>query len=138
MHVILETPRLILRQFTGNDVDNLFDLNSDPEVTRYLTAGKQTPREVIRDEIIPFHLGVYKRLDRLGTWAAESTANGRVPGLVTSPRRPAHRHHQRRPRLPAATIHVEHGLRHGRVARPDQHGVHQHVRRAGVRAHDDR
>ena len=76
MHVILETPRLILRQFTENDVDNLFELNSDPEVMRYLTAGKQTPREVIRDEIIPFHLGVYKRLDRLGTWAAESAATG--------------------------------------------------------------
>jgi RimJ/RimL family protein N-acetyltransferase len=80
MHVILETPRLILRQFTENDVDNLFELNSDPEVMRYLTAGKQTPREVIRDEIIPFHLGVYKRLDRLGTWAAESTATGEFLG----------------------------------------------------------
>ena len=47
-------------------------MNSDPEVMRYLTGGKSTPREVIRDEIIPFHLGVYQRLDRLGTWAAES------------------------------------------------------------------
>jgi RimJ/RimL family protein N-acetyltransferase len=80
MHVILETPRLILREFTENDVDNLFDLNSDPEVMRYLTGGKQTPREVIRDEIIPFHLGVYKRLDRLGTWAAESAGTGEFLG----------------------------------------------------------
>jgi RimJ/RimL family protein N-acetyltransferase len=80
MHVILETPRLILRQFTEDDVDNLFDLNSDPEVMRYLTGGKPTPREVIRDEIIPFHLAVYDRLDRLGTWAAESTATGEFLG----------------------------------------------------------
>ena len=73
MHIILETPRLVLRQFTENDVDNLFNLNSDPEVMRYLTGGRSTPREEIRDEILPFHLGVYGRLDRLGTWAAESS-----------------------------------------------------------------
>jgi RimJ/RimL family protein N-acetyltransferase len=74
IHIILETPRLVLRQFTENDVDNLFNLNSDPEVMRYLTGGRATPREEIRDEILPFHLGVYGRLDRLGTWAAESSA----------------------------------------------------------------
>ena len=73
-HIVLETPRLILRQFTENDVDNLFNLNSDPEVMRYLTGGRPTPREDIRDQILPFHLGVYGRLDRLGTWAAESSA----------------------------------------------------------------
>lgn len=78
--IILETPRLILRQFTEDDVDNLFTLDSDPEVMRYLTGGKPTPRERIRDEIIPFHLAVYARLDRLGTWAAESTASGEFLG----------------------------------------------------------
>jgi hypothetical protein len=41
--IILETPRLVMRQFTKDDVDNLFDLNSDPEVMRYLTGGKPTP-----------------------------------------------------------------------------------------------
>ena len=69
-----------MRQFTADDVDNLFDLNSDPEVMRYLTGGKATPREVIRDEIIPVHLNVYGRFDRLGTWAAESTATGEFLG----------------------------------------------------------
>jgi RimJ/RimL family protein N-acetyltransferase len=77
---MLETSRLTLRQFTENDVDNLFTLNSDPEVMRYLTGGKPTPREEIRDEIIPFHLAVYGQLDRLGTWAAESTATGEFLG----------------------------------------------------------
>jgi RimJ/RimL family protein N-acetyltransferase len=80
MRVILETPRLVLRQFTEADVGNLFDLNSDPEVIRYLTGGRPTPRELIRDEIIPFHLAVYNRLDRLGTWAAESAATGEFLG----------------------------------------------------------
>src|ERR1700729_2718561 len=80
VHITLETPRLILRQFTADDVDNLFDLNSDPEVMRYLTGGRPSPREEIRDQILPFHLGVYDRLDRLGTWAAESTATGEFLG----------------------------------------------------------
>lgn len=73
--IIRQTPRLILRQFTNSDVDNLFNLNSDPEVMRYLTGGQPTPRDEIRNEIIPFHLGVYQRLDRLGTWAAESAGD---------------------------------------------------------------
>jgi RimJ/RimL family protein N-acetyltransferase len=78
MRIILKTPRLVIRQFTGDDVDSLFDLNSDPEVMRYL--GRPTPREVLRDQVIPFHLDVYKRLDRLGTWAADSADNGEFLG----------------------------------------------------------
>ena len=80
MRIILETSRLALRQFTEDDVGNLFELNSDPLVMRYLTGGQPTPREEIRDRIIPFHLAVYGRLDRLGSWAAESTATGQFLG----------------------------------------------------------
>jgi RimJ/RimL family protein N-acetyltransferase len=49
-------------------------------VMRYLTGGRPTPREEISDKIIPFHLGVYERLDRLGTWAADSAATGEFLG----------------------------------------------------------
>lgn len=49
MRIFLETDRLTLRRFTEYDVDNLFDLNSDPEVMRYINGGKPTPREEIRD-----------------------------------------------------------------------------------------
>jgi RimJ/RimL family protein N-acetyltransferase len=80
VRVILQTERLTLRQFTADDADNLYELNSDPEVMRYLTGGRPTPREVLRDEVIPFHLAVYERLDRLGTWAAESAATGEFLG----------------------------------------------------------
>ena len=45
---------------------------------RYL--GRPASREVLRDEIIPFHLGVYQRFDRLGTWAAESASNAEFLG----------------------------------------------------------
>jgi hypothetical protein len=40
-------------------VHNLFDLNSAPDVMRYITGGRSTPGEEIRDEIIPFHLDYY-------------------------------------------------------------------------------
>jgi hypothetical protein len=39
--------------FEMADVDSLFELNSDPEVMRYINGGKPTPREEIRDNIIP-------------------------------------------------------------------------------------
>jgi RimJ/RimL family protein N-acetyltransferase len=80
IHIILETPRLALRQLAEDDVDNLFGLNSDPEVMRYITGGRPTPREEIRDQIIPFYLAAYDRFDRLGLWAAESAATGEFLG----------------------------------------------------------
>ncbi len=80
VQIFLETDRLKLRQFTEEDVDNLFALNRDPEVMRYLTGGKPTPREEIRDGIIPFHLSFYERHDGFGTWAAEAASTGEFLG----------------------------------------------------------
>jgi hypothetical protein len=40
------------------------------------SGGPLPPRAEIQDQIIPFRLAVYERLDRLGTWAAESAATG--------------------------------------------------------------
>ena len=76
--IVLETPRLRLRQFTPDDVGRLFDLNSDPEVMRFL--GPPPSLETLQDEIIPFHLAVYQRFDRLGTWAAEERSTGEFLG----------------------------------------------------------
>jgi RimJ/RimL family protein N-acetyltransferase len=53
MIVVLETARVLLRRFTEDDVDNLFDVDSDPDVMRFLTGGKPTRRDVIRDETLP-------------------------------------------------------------------------------------
>ena len=70
MHIFLETERLILRRFTEDDADLLVELDSDPEVMRYLTGGKSTSREVIEDEILPAFLSYYNESDRYGFWAA--------------------------------------------------------------------
>jgi RimJ/RimL family protein N-acetyltransferase len=42
--MLLDTDRLRLRYFTAVDVDRLVDLDSDPEVMRYITFGAPTPR----------------------------------------------------------------------------------------------
>jgi hypothetical protein len=135
MHVILKTPRLAIRQFTENDVDNLFDLNSDPEVMRYL--GRAAPWEVLRDEIIPFHLDVCKRLDRLGIWVAESADHGEFRGWFCFRPGPGGDIANIELGLPAAQVHLEQGLCHRGLTGPDQHGLRRPRRPARVRAHHD-
>jgi RimJ/RimL family protein N-acetyltransferase len=80
MQVFLETERLVLRRFTEADVDNLFDLDGDPEVMRFLTGGKPTPREVIRNETLPRILHYYERFAGLGFWAAIEKSTGDFMG----------------------------------------------------------
>jgi len=43
----LRTARLVLRRLTWADVDSLVELDGDPEVMRFLTNGKPTPRETV-------------------------------------------------------------------------------------------
>ena len=38
MNIFLETDRLILRNLTQDDVDNLVQLDSDPEVMRFING----------------------------------------------------------------------------------------------------
>jgi len=80
MHVLLETERLLLRRFTEDDVDNLFDLDSDPEVMRFLSGGKPTPRDVIQNETLPRFLRSYTRLEGPGVWAAIEKSTGAFLG----------------------------------------------------------
>ena len=72
----LETERLTLRQFTPDDVDNLVELDSDPEVMRYITGGRATPREEIERRELPAFLAYYTRADGYGFWAAVEKATG--------------------------------------------------------------
>ncbi len=80
MQVFLETARLTLRRFTAADEDNLFELNSDPEVMRFLTGGRPTPRDVVRTRIIPSFLAYYERFEGFGFWAAEEKATAQFVG----------------------------------------------------------
>ena len=47
----VETERMTLRPLTFDDVDALVELDSDPEVMRYITGGRPTPREKAIDTV---------------------------------------------------------------------------------------
>src|SRR5213080_1743858 len=70
VRAVLTTERLILRQLTDDDVDNLVELDSDPAVLRYINGGTPTPRAVIQDEILPRFMEYYDRGHGFGFWAA--------------------------------------------------------------------
>jgi [ribosomal protein S5]-alanine N-acetyltransferase len=67
MHIILQTPRLILRQFTLDDAGLLLALNSNPEVLKYLheplLETEEQALHVLQNIILP----QYK--NKLGRWA---------------------------------------------------------------------
>lgn len=74
MQLYLETDRLRLRQFTRDDADLLIELDSDPDVMRYLTGGIPTPAARIREVVLPDFLAWYARSPHYGYWAAEQRA----------------------------------------------------------------
>ena len=75
----LESERIILREFVPEDIDHLVDLDSDPEVMKYLTGGESTSREnmiIIMKQTATF---MEKYDYKLGIWAAiEKSSNKKV------------------------------------------------------------
>ena len=100
MQVFLETDRLVLRQLTIADADNLVDLDADPDVMRFVTGGIPTSREEIQNEVLPAFLAYYQRYEGYGFWAAIEKATGEFLGWFHF-----------RPRQDAAPGEVELGYR---------------------------
>jgi len=71
---------LILRRLTPADAQHLFELDSDPEVMRYLTGGVPHSFEFIVEKALPHYLSFYDRFDQLGFWAAIEKSSGRFLG----------------------------------------------------------
>ena len=80
MQVFLETERLVLRRFTEDDVDDLVELDGDPEVMHFVNGGRATPRDEIEHEVLPEFLGHYERHAGYGFWAAVEKSTGRFVG----------------------------------------------------------
>lgn len=80
MQIFLETERLVLRQFTESDVDNLVELDSDPEVMRFINGGRPTSRREIESDVLPAFLDYYGRFAGYGFWAAIEKSGGRFVG----------------------------------------------------------
>lgn len=80
MPVFLETERLVLRPFTGDDADRLLALDNDPAVMRFINGGRPTSRETIRTQTLPRLLQRYPCMGNRGYWAAEKKATGAFVG----------------------------------------------------------
>ncbi len=80
MQVFLETERLVLRRFTEDDVENLVELDGDPEVMRFVTGGIVTSRDEVENEVLPAFLRYYESDSGFGFWAVEERETGRFLG----------------------------------------------------------
>jgi RimJ/RimL family protein N-acetyltransferase len=91
MQTFLETERLVLRQFTEDDVENLVELDADPDVMHFITGGRPTPRREIETDILPAYLDYYERFAGYGFWAAIEKSSDRFVGWFHFlPREAAH------------------------------------------------
>jgi RimJ/RimL family protein N-acetyltransferase len=68
--ILLKTRRLYMRRMQLDDAPVLFELDSDPQVMRYISKGEPTPFLKLQNEILPRILG-YDAFDPpQGFWAA--------------------------------------------------------------------
>ena len=79
MNVHLETERLVLREFTVDDVDNLVELDADPEVVRW-TPDEQTTRDQVEQEFLPYYFRLYVKTPGFGFWGVEDKITGEFLG----------------------------------------------------------
>lgn len=70
MTIYLETERLILRELTLEDEENLLSLDSDPKVMRFLTNGVPSTREQVRAALAATQALYRKHNGIFGFWAA--------------------------------------------------------------------
>jgi RimJ/RimL family protein N-acetyltransferase len=68
--IILATERICLRRFRPQDAPLLYDLDSDPEVMRFISKGAPTPLTQIETVILPRILSYYQKSPPEGCWAA--------------------------------------------------------------------
>ena len=80
MDIFVETERLILRRLTPADVDNLSDLDSDPEVMFFINGGRPTPRHEIEADLLPALLSYYERYAGYGFWVVVERDSGAFIG----------------------------------------------------------
>lgn len=75
---ILETERLLLRRLTPDDLDDLWALYCDPEITRFIPDAPRNYDEA-REEL-EWHQHGHPRHPELGLWATVHKASGQFIG----------------------------------------------------------
>jgi RimJ/RimL family protein N-acetyltransferase len=77
-HAWLETPRLRMRPFTPDDLEDYFLLGSDPEVMRYISRGVPRPRADAADALAK--LVEHWETQGFGVWVLMERATGQFLG----------------------------------------------------------
>lgn len=80
MRIRLQTPRLVLREFTEADAADLFALDADPEVMRYVGPYALGDVEAYRERIRTLNIPYYAAHPGFGVWAAAEMAGGAFLG----------------------------------------------------------
>lgn len=78
--IFVETERLILRVISAQDACDLIDLDSDPEVMRYLTDGEPTEPQIIYEKALPRMTRFNKATKSYEYFAAVEKATGEFIG----------------------------------------------------------
>ena len=78
MTIILETDRLILRHQTPTDLNDLWALYQDSEITRYIPDAPRS-REEAKEEL-EWHMNGHPKYPELGLWATVYKENGKFIG----------------------------------------------------------
>ncbi len=78
MAVILETPRLILRHQVLADLDDLWALYQNPNITKYIPDAPRTREEA--QEELEWHMHGHPKNPQLGLWATILKENGKFIG----------------------------------------------------------
>jgi RimJ/RimL family protein N-acetyltransferase len=78
MQIVFETPRLIVGQFTEADAPLILQLNSDPEIVKYVHEPVLTTEDQAKRIIVDIILPQYK--NNLGRWATYTKSNNEFIG----------------------------------------------------------
>lgn len=78
MSIILETKRLILRHQVISDLDSLWELYCDPEITKYIPDAPRSRQET--QEELEWHMNGHPHHPELGLWATVYKETGKFIG----------------------------------------------------------
>jgi ribosomal-protein-alanine N-acetyltransferase len=78
MTVILETPRLLLRHQALTDLDDLWALYRNPNITKYIPDAPRTREET--QEELEWHMHGHPKHPELGLWATIHKESGKFIG----------------------------------------------------------
>ncbi len=79
MKHVLETPRLLLRQWNMNDVEAAFKIYGDPTVMHYIGKGVSDPTPEVTHQKLARIMNHYVRYG-FGLWAMVETSSGEIVG----------------------------------------------------------